>query len=168
MRSVNRETRVDRRRFLGLAGGAIAGGALAACTTNGKSSSSSTPSTPVSTATTRTTTSSPTTSTTGPPPDAADWETLSRSLSGSLVRPGDPSYGVSSELFNPVFDSIGPQGIAYCQSAADVATCIKFVQDHTLPLAARSGGHSYGGYSSSKGLIIDVTRQNSVTLNSSA
>jgi FAD/FMN-containing dehydrogenase len=174
MQPVNRETRIGRRRFLEIAGGAVAGGALAACGTNGKSTSpsgsSSTSSTPVSTATTRTTTTTPppTTSTTGPPPDAADWETLSRSLSGSLVRPGDSNYAVSSELFNPVFDSIGPQGIAYCESAADVATCIKFVQDHTIAFAARSGGHSYGGYSSSKGLIVDVTRQSTVSLNASA
>ena len=155
----------DRRAFLKLAGGAAvstaAGFALAACGGSGpyksRSSKSTTMSTPTSSA---------------PPVTASatssDWATLGRSLSGSLVRPGDPAYTTSSELFNPKFDSISPAGIAYCASSADVATCLAFVQDHALPFAARSGGHSYGGYSTSGGgLVIDVTRQADVQLSPS-
>lgn len=40
------------------------------------------------------------------------------------------------------------------------------MQDHGLDFAVRSGGHSYGGYSTSKGLVIDVTRQSAVQLDS--
>jgi len=166
-------TPIDRRKFLGIAGGAVASAALAACGSNQSGQSTSTTK-PGTTSTTGSTTSvpttavAPTTSTTGPPPDASDWAALGRSLSGSLVLPSDGSYSTSAELFNPTFDTIRPQGIAYCASAADVATCLSFVQDHSLPFSARSGGHSYGGYSSSTGLIIDVTRQSSVQLAASA
>ncbi len=34
-----------------------------------------------------------------------------------------------------------------------------------LPFALRSGGHSYAGYSTTTGLLIDVTRMNAVTVN---
>ena len=154
-----------RRKFLGIAGGTIASAALAACSSNHSSQTTTTSSTSATGSTTTSATSATTTTTAGPP-TASDWSALSRSLSGSLVRPGSSSYETSAQLFNPTFDTISPQGIAYCQSAADVATCLSFVQDHALEFAVRSGGHSYGGYSTSKGLVIDVTRQSAVQLDS--
>jgi FAD/FMN-containing dehydrogenase len=54
--------------------------------------------------------------------------------------------------------------IAYCESGADVSDCLLFVQDHDIPFAVRSGGHSYGGYSTSDGLVIDATRQSAIRL----
>ena len=154
-----------RRRFLQVAGGAVAGAALAACSNKSSASTTSSSSTrPTSTSTTAAPAS--TTTTTGPPPTESDWSALATSLSGPLVRPGASSYGTSAQLFNPTFDTISPQGIAYCESSTDVATCLSFVKDHSLEFAVRSGGHSYGGYSTSKGLVIDVTRQSSVDLNS--
>jgi FAD/FMN-containing dehydrogenase len=39
-----------------------------------------------------------------------------------------------------------------------VATCLAFVRKYRVPVAVRSGGHSYAGWSSTKGLIVDVTR----------
>jgi hypothetical protein len=155
---------VGRRRFLEIAGSVVAGTALAACS----SSKSTRPTNQTGTSSSSTSSTSPTTSTTaGRPPGPSDWSALQRSLKGSVVRPGDPSYATATQLFNPAVDSATPQGIAYCESAADVATCISFVQDHPLPFAVRSGGHSYGGYSTSDGLVIDVTRQASVQLASS-
>jgi FAD binding domain/Berberine and berberine like len=152
----------SRRAFLRLAGGAAlsatTGVALGAC---GKSGSSA--GTTVTTPTAPPTTVTPTTA--AQPATTADWSALGRSLSGTLVRPGDPTYSTATELFNPKFDSISPAGVAYCDTPSDVATCISFVKDHALPFATRSGGHSYGGYSSSNGgLVIDVTRQSSVQL----
>jgi FAD/FMN-containing dehydrogenase len=89
-------------------------------------------------------------------PTPADWTALAHDLKGSLVRPGDRSYTVDSYLFDPRFDSIHPAGIAYVDSAADIATCLAFVRKFGVPFTARSGGHSYAGYSKSTGLIIDV------------
>ncbi len=92
----------------------------------------------------------------------ADWQALRRSLSTkTLVRPGQGRYPAARELFDPRFDAIEPAGIAYCGNAQDVSACLAFVRRFGLPVAARSGGHSYGGWSSSTGLIIDVTRMTS-------
>jgi FAD/FMN-containing dehydrogenase len=89
-------------------------------------------------------------------PTAADWTALAHDLKGSLVRPGDRSYTVDSYLFDPRFDGVHPAGIAYVDNATDIGTCLAFVRRFGVKFAARSGGHSYAGYSSSTGLIIDV------------
>ncbi len=41
---------------------------------------------------------------------------------------------------------------------------VRFVADTQLPFAVRSGGHSYPGYSTSNGVVIDVSAMNSVTV----
>jgi FAD/FMN-containing dehydrogenase len=91
----------------------------------------------------------------GPAP--ADWTALAKDLAGRLVRPGDSSYATAKRLFDPRFDVQRPAGIAYVKSAHDVSTCLAFVRKFGIPFAARSGGHSYAGWSGSSGLIIDVS-----------
>ncbi len=96
------------------------------------------------------------------PPKAPDWAALARGLSGRLVRPGDASYSADKLLFDPRFDALNPAGIAYCHSVGDVVTCLAFVRKFGIPVAPRSGGHSYAGWSSTTGLIVDVTPLNEV------
>jgi FAD/FMN-containing dehydrogenase len=98
------------------------------------------------------------------PPSAADWTALARDLSGLLVRPGDAGYTTAKELFDPRFDSLHPAGIAYCRNPHDVATCLAFVRRYGVPVAARCGGHSYAGWSSTSGLIVDVTKMAGVSV----
>jgi FAD/FMN-containing dehydrogenase len=95
-------------------------------------------------------------------PSAADWAALGRDLSGPLIRPGSASYPLARRLFDPRFDTISPAGIAYCRNAHDVATCLAFARKTGIQVAARSGGHSYAGWSSTTGLIIDVTQMSYV------
>jgi FAD/FMN-containing dehydrogenase len=95
-------------------------------------------------------------------PGSADWAALRSALSThTLIRPGQPSYPAAKELYDPRFDDLSPVGIAYCATASDVSTCVAFVQKFGLAVAARSGGHSYAGWSSTTGLIVDVTAMNS-------
>jgi FAD/FMN-containing dehydrogenase len=101
------------------------------------------------------------------PPAAADWTALGRDLSGPLIRPGESSYQVAKRLFDPRFDGLRPAGIAYCRSPQDVSTCLAFVRKYGVPVAVRCGGHSYAGWSSTSGLIIDVTRMAGVQVNGS-
>ena len=95
-------------------------------------------------------------------PGVADWAALRRALSThKLIRPGGKMYPAAKELFDPRFDAKRPAGIAYCATARDVSACVNFVRKFGLPVAARSGGHSYGGWSSvNGGLIVDVTAIN--------
>ena len=96
------------------------------------------------------------------PPGTGDWTALRNALSThKLIRPGMRVYPVSKELFDPRFDYKRPAGIAYCASPRDVSACLAFVRKFGLPVAARSGGHSYAGWSSTTGLMVDVTAMNS-------
>ena len=90
---------------------------------------------------------------------------LRRSLQGDLVARGSAGYGAAKELYNTRFDGVDPVAIAYCESTSDVARSLAWARRNAVPLAARSGGHSYAGYSTTPGLVIDVSRLDAVTLN---
>jgi len=146
---------VDRRQFLRWGTTTAAGvgtaallGSLSGCSTTSH--------------TTGTTTAPPTTTPVGPP----DWSSLASGLSGQLVLPTSPSYGTDRQLYNERFDAATPAAIALCRSPSDVQRCVAFARQHGVQVAARSGGHSYGGYSSCPGLVIDVTLMSTVTLGS--
>ena len=96
-------------------------------------------------------------------PTVADWEALRHQLSTHhLVRPGQRGYNQAKELFSPQFDRLQPSGVAYCANPSDVAACVTFASRFRLPIRARSGGHSYAGWSSvNGGLVVDVTGLNS-------
>jgi len=150
----------DRRAVLraGLAvlGGAATGtGLLAGCSSDGSPAPS--PSGP----------GGPAPSVLSPSPSldpAQSWDALAARLAGPLVKPGDADYDTARALFDPAFDTVRPQGVAYATSQQDVATAIQFARAAGVGLAARCGGHSYGGYSTTEGLIVDVTRMNQVSV----
>lgn len=97
-------------------------------------------------------------------PTASDWRRLASALRGDLVAPSSPAYATDRLLFNSRFSDLHPRALAYCADSEDVARCVEFVNEFTVDVAARSGGHSYGGYSSCDGLVIDVSRLSSVSV----
>jgi FAD/FMN-containing dehydrogenase len=103
-------------------------------------------------------------------PSGADWAALRRHLSTrKLYQPGQAAYVRAHELFSPQFDALRPAGVAYCRTNADVALCLSFVTKFGLAVRMRSGGHSYGGWSSvTNGLILDVSEMNSMSFGSGA
>jgi hypothetical protein len=96
------------------------------------------------------------------PSPTPDLEQLARALQGRLIMPADADYAVKAQLYSTRFDGVRPAAIARCASPQDVQHCLSFSRSTAMPLAARSGGHSYGGYSTSSGLVIDVGPMNQV------
>jgi FAD/FMN-containing dehydrogenase len=135
------------RRGLLVSAGATIIGSCAAPAVLPSPSPSGTPPTATATAT-RSASPSPA----GPP----DWSSLAAQLRGTLIRPADAGYNAARVLYNSRFDGLRPQAIARCASAADVQACVAFARRSGVAIAPRSGGHSYGGWSSGPGLVVDV------------
>jgi hypothetical protein len=93
---------------------------------------------------------------------SADWEELSRRLDGPVIRPGQPRYPDLSKPFNHRYSHIHPAGISLCANEDDVRESVIWAREQEVPLAIRSGGHNYAGYSTSPGLVIDLARLNEV------
>ena len=81
---------------------------------------------------------------------------------------GAPGYDAARLLYSPRFDAVMPLAVVYCQSAIDVSHTILWGRENGVRIAARSGGHSYAGYSTTPGVVIDVSRLDSVTVNAAA
>jgi FAD/FMN-containing dehydrogenase len=107
----------------------------------------------------------PATATTTHPHGPVPWANLSHNLTGRLVRPSTPTYGADLRSYDPRFDISRPAAIAFCAKPSDVQHCIDFARNNDVPFVARSGGHSYAGYSTTTGLVIDVTAMNGVSVN---
>ncbi len=91
-----------------------------------------------------------------------NWESLSAQLDGQLLLPGNPLYPATGLSENTISADIRPAAIALCANARDVQTCVVWAQENGVPLVAQSGGHSYGGYSTTEGLMISVRPINAV------
>ena len=83
---------------------------------------------------------------------------LRKELQGDLIQQGASGYSQAKLVYDTRFNGTKPLAIAYCESASDVAKCLTWAQQNKVPFAARSGGHSYAGYSTTSGLVIDVSR----------
>lgn len=92
------------------------------------------------------------------------WGRLDDKLRGHLVLPSDADYQRAKQLYQVQFDAVNPRAVAYCTTPSDVANCLRFAQDNGIEVAARSGGHSAAGYSTTQGLVVDVSGLNTVTL----
>lgn len=88
----------------------------------------------------------------------ADWSALAKSLEGPLIRPGDTAYPTARQLYNTRFDDQKPAAVAYVSHEDDIRECLTFARRTSVPVAIRSGGHSYAGWSSGNGrLVVDVS-----------
>jgi len=70
-------------------------------------------------------------------------------IRGALARPNNLRYA-----------SVLPAGIVRCKSTTDAAQAILWSREFNVPLIARSGGHSYAGYSTTTGLMLDLSLMN--------
>jgi FAD/FMN-containing dehydrogenase len=91
------------------------------------------------------------------PPD--EWERLRRRLSGPLFRPGDPGYPEAKQGYFTMYDYRMPAAVVGAARVEDVQAAVAFAARNGVPVAARSGGHSYPGYSTvDGGIVVDLSR----------
>ena len=94
---------------------------------------------------------------------------LAQQIEGRVLIGGSQGYDSARLLFNPLFDDVRPSAVVQATTGADVSRTIAFAQHEGIPLVARSGGHSFGGYSTiGQGIVLDVSRMNQIVVAPSA
>jgi FAD/FMN-containing dehydrogenase len=72
-----------------------------------------------------------------------------------VFKRGQPGFTSVAHLYDPRFDNVLPNAVALPVDAMDVRDAIRFTVAKNLPVRARSGGHSYAGYSTlSDGIVV--------------
>ncbi|HYL59951.1 MAG TPA: FAD-binding oxidoreductase [Candidatus Acidoferrales bacterium] len=89
---------------------------------------------------------------------------LARRLKGRLILPHEPGYQRARVIHNGRFDNF-PAAIAKCLDSSDVQRAVEFARVNALPVAVRSGGHDYAGYSTCDyGMVIDLCAMREVVV----
>jgi hypothetical protein len=95
---------------------------------------------------------------------AAALADLAQRMTGSVLLPGQPGYDAASAPANGRYGGTRPIAVAQCANEADVVTCVNWSQENGIPPVPRGGGHSYAGYSTTSGLLIDIGNLNGVSI----
>src|SRR5918998_4731114 len=90
-----------------------------------------------------------------PPPQAA---TLSRravralraAVRGPVLLPRTPGYNSRRLVYNTRFDGIRPDAVVLPLDTRDVQAVVRWANRFGVRIVARSGGHSYAGYSTTR------------------
>ena len=100
--------------------------------------------------------------------DKAALSALRTGFHGELVERGDPTYDERRKIWNGSIDRY-PALIARCTGVADVMTALKFARGTDLPVAVRSGGHSFPGQSTcDDGIVIDLSPMKGIRIDPEA
>src|SRR5215216_2259298 len=93
---------------------------------------------------------------------------LQAGFRGELVERGDPRFDEHRQIWNGSI-SRRPALIARCAGVADVIHAVRFGRQHGLPVAVRSGGHSFPGHSiADDALVIDLSPMKGVRVDPEA
>ena len=86
-----------------------------------------------------------------------DWSALRRTIDGEVLVPGDPAYEDRYPTYLSRYDSIRPAAVVRPRRAGDVAEAVRFARRYGVRSVARSGGHSFGGFSTGTGMVVDFS-----------
>ena len=82
---------------------------------------------------------------------------LANRVKGPVIGRSSPAYAKAHVLFNERFDGIRPLAVVRPANVADVREAILWARKYGIRIRARSGGHSYAGYSTvENGLVVDL------------
>jgi FAD/FMN-containing dehydrogenase len=119
------------------------------------------------------------------PPDdllaaAADWLGAEPSVSRSALRAlrgavrgpvltRGPGYASARRVYNQRFSGVRPEAVVQPLDVRDVQAAVRWADRFGVRLVARSGGHSYAGYSTARGgVVIDLRRIRGIRIRAGA
>ncbi|HEY2287896.1 MAG TPA: FAD-binding protein, partial [Streptosporangiaceae bacterium] len=94
-------------------------------------------------------------------------EDLRRRLTGRLLLPADGGYDAATQPANGRYSATRPVAVVLCATVGDIVACVNWAREFGVQPVARNGGHSYAGFSTTSGLLIDVGALNSVIVDPS-
>jgi FAD/FMN-containing dehydrogenase len=89
---------------------------------------------------------------------------LARLVRGPVVTPASARYAALRQPFNARYAGIHPLAVVQPLDERDVQTVVRWAAKRKVRIAARSGGHSYAGYSTTTGVIVDLSKLAGVRL----
>jgi hypothetical protein len=88
---------------------------------------------------------------------------LGQQLSGHVSMPGDEGYAAATAIWAMPVGRM-PLAVAHCRTREDVQSAIRAARSCDIPLSVRGGGHDWAGRALCNGLVIDLSRMNSVAV----
>ena len=85
-------------------------------------------------------------------------------LDGAALVHGSAGFADATRTFNGRYLDVEPAAIVRCASSEDVARALVFATHRGIPIAVRSGGHSFAGLSTTSGMVIDTGPMDRITI----
>jgi FAD/FMN-containing dehydrogenase len=90
---------------------------------------------------------------------------LQQAIRGHVFERGAPGFEAAAHVFDPRFDHVLPDAVARPVDGIDVRDAIRFCTGKGIHVRARSGGHSYAGYSTAAhGVVLDLRKLNTISV----
>ncbi len=92
-------------------------------------------------------------------------KSLAAAVRGPVLARGGAGYALARLEYDSLYDAVKPLAVVQPLDAADVAAAVRWAAKTGVHIVARSGGHSYGGYSTvANGVVVDLQRIKSVSV----
>jgi hypothetical protein len=92
-----------------------------------------------------------------------------RALRDLARRVRGPVGKAATPVYNLRYDGVRPDAVVQPLDARDVQAVLRWADRHDVRLAARSGGHSYAGYSTlDEGVVVDLRRLRGISVHRGA
>jgi FAD/FMN-containing dehydrogenase len=82
---------------------------------------------------------------------------LQRLVSGPVLGRRSRGYEAARLVYNERFDRVRPFAVVRPASVADVQAVVRWSRKTGVAIVPRSGGHSYAGYSTGSGVVVDLS-----------
>ena len=87
---------------------------------------------------------------------------LDKVVRGPVLTPASPKYDSARLVFDSLYDNVHPLAVVQPLDAKDVSQIVLWARKTGVHIVAKSGGHSYGGYSTTSGVVVDLSKLASV------
>jgi FAD/FMN-containing dehydrogenase len=89
---------------------------------------------------------------------------LRGAIAGEVLLPGSPGYDTARRPAIARFHDVRPRAVVRCAAEQDVVETLAVARLLRVPVAVRGGGHCFAGRSSTTGIVLDLSRMNTVVL----